>query len=353
MRFLQAILKFLAAIFGRRGGGSAQPTTGDHCSLIDIDIPADYDIDAIPEVNSTVEAAELIFAASAMAVSAQDAIPDASASTFNCTATVKANLGRVNVRSGPRTEFTPLVQTRGGVSFPLVGASEPDPDGFRWYSVKVGGETGWIRGDLVELSIDCAQFTFISEDEVGPDAKPPIISNKFPLPVDGAITTPYTRSHRGLDLAAPMGTQLLAAADGLCIRRIDCEACTEDRPNVQPRPGVGCPELFKRKDWGFGYGNFLVIRHNYEVLPPALRAEMDKQNLTGGFAYVLYAHMSRLDVNIGDPVQQGQLIGLTGNHGCSSGPHLHFEVRIGKDETVDGRWLNQTPVNPNLMFVVD
>ncbi len=77
---------------------------------------------------------------------------------------------------------------------------------------------------------------------------------------------------------------------------------------------------------------------------------MDSRNLTDGFVYVLYAHMSQVNVSLGDILNGGTLLGQTGNHGCSSGDHLHFEVRIGKDEVVDGRWLSQTAVNPNLMF---
>ena len=77
---------------------------------------------------------------------------------------------------------------------------------------------------------------------------------------------------------------------------------------------------------------------------------MDSNDLTDGFVYILYAHFSETNVELGDFVQAGQTIGLTGNHGCSSAPHLHFEVRMGRDETVDGRWLKQTPVDPDIIF---
>ncbi len=69
-----------------------------------------------------------------------------------------------------------------------------------------------------------------------------------------------------------------------------------------------------------GYGNYIIVRHH------------------NGFE-TLYAHLSKRLVNVGDKVNAGQLIGLGGNTGRSSGPHLHFEVRF-RGEAID----------PNIMF---
>jgi len=57
-----------------------------------------------------------------------------------------------------------------------------------------------------------------------------------------------------------------------------------------------------------GYGNTIVIEH--------------------GDIETLYAHLSQINVNIGDSVAQGDEIGLAGSTGNSTGPHLHFEVRV-------------------------
>ncbi len=91
----------------------------------------------------------------------------------------------------------------------------------------------------------------------------------------------YTKMHRGLDFAAPRGTPIYAAGDGLIVRR--------------GRNG--------------GYGHYIRIRHNSEF-------------------ETAYAHMSRYHprAKTGRRVRQGQIIGYVGTTGRSTGPHLHYEI---------------------------
>lgn len=89
--------------------------------------------------------------------------------------------------------------------------------------------------------------------------------------------------HRGLDIAGVPGTPLVAAADGKVVE-VDYNAN--------------------------GYGNYVIIKHKYGI-------------------YTLYAHQQRVYVSVGDLVSQGQTIGLMGASGRVTGPHLHFEIRIG------------------------
>ena len=65
--------------------------------------------------------------------------------------------------------------------------------------------------------------------------------------------------------------------------------------------------------WKSGYGRIIVIQHADDFS-------------------TAYAHLSRISVSVGDIVKQGQVIGLTGNSGLSTGPHLHFEIRY-KDKS--------------------
>jgi murein DD-endopeptidase MepM/ murein hydrolase activator NlpD len=97
--------------------------------------------------------------------------------------------------------------------------------------------------------------------------------------------------HTGIDLAAPLGTPLHAAADGVVL----LAAASVD--------GAG---------HFVGYGNYVLIGHG------------------DGFA-TLYGHLDTILVKAGDAVHQGQVIGLEGSTGWSTGPHVHFEIRHGQE----------------------
>jgi murein DD-endopeptidase MepM/ murein hydrolase activator NlpD len=98
----------------------------------------------------------------------------------------------------------------------------------------------------------------------------------------------YTKMHKGLDFAAPTGTPIYAAGDGIV--------------EAAGRNG--------------GYGNYIRIRHN------------DTYSTA-------YAHLHRIDSRVkrGARVQQRQIIGYVGSTGRSTGPHLHYEVLINGEQT--------------------
>jgi murein DD-endopeptidase MepM/ murein hydrolase activator NlpD len=93
--------------------------------------------------------------------------------------------------------------------------------------------------------------------------------------------------YNGVDLAAPTGTQVLAAASGQVL-------------------------ISRFGGWNGGYGNYIVIKHSNGT-------------------QTLYAHNSANYVSVGQWVSQGDVIGLVGNTGKSTGSHLHFEVRGAKN----------------------
>ncbi len=90
------------------------------------------------------------------------------------------------------------------------------------------------------------------------------------------------RAHKGVDYAAPTGTPIHAAGDG----------------------------VVKFKGWMNGYGNFVIIQHN-------------------GSISTAYGHMSKFGTEkIGQRVSQGAVIGYVGMTGLATGPHLHYEFRV-------------------------
>ncbi|MEU6277240.1 M23 family metallopeptidase [Streptomyces populi] len=95
----------------------------------------------------------------------------------------------------------------------------------------------------------------------------------------------WAHKHSGQDFAVPQGTNVMAAHGGTVVKA---------GPN-----GAGD---------GPAYGNAVVIKH-------------------ANGTYSQYAHLSRIDVHVGQVVTTGQHIALSGNTGNSSGPHLHFEIR--------------------------
>lgn len=96
-----------------------------------------------------------------------------------------------------------------------------------------------------------------------------------------APTAGASTFHKGHDWATPTGTTIMASSAG----------------------------VVSKAGWGSGYGYVIYINH-----------ADGKQTR--------YAHLSRILVNVGETVQQGQKIALSGNTGVSSGPHLHFEILI-------------------------
>jgi len=114
----------------------------------------------------------------------------------------------------------------------------------------------------------------------------------------GSRPDPWTgkrRMHHGQDFGVLTGTPVFAPADG----------------------------VVKSRNGKTGYGKTIILNHGYGIK-------------------TIYAHLSRYMVKPGDKVKRGDLIAYSGNTGRSTGPHLHYEVRV-----------NNVPVNPRHYFLTD
>ncbi len=153
----------------------------------------------------------------------------------------------------------------------------------RWAYVDYNGQKGWVFNG------------YLRSQKYKNEPIKPSSGGGFTMPVSGRITSkfgqridPVTKRpntfHRGIDIAAPTGTPIKAASNGVVHTR----------------------------SYNRYYGNFIILKHEKNV-----------------FTY--YAHQSRMKSNKGQTVTKGQVIGYVGNTGKSTGPHLHFEVRTGKN----------------------
>lgn len=358
----QSILNLLLGLFGSNqgngsdgDGASGDSSSGTATQGSDCAIPGDLEIPPVIS-HDNVETVSSLFDTFTFRLPREqiDRLRTTfSAQAVRCQVIVRPELEAINVRSGPGLAFEPpIASAKGGTQFELVGVSQSIDGDDRWFAVRLGNTSGWIRSDLISLSTECRTVDYLPDNiSVGPLPPPPSGGKLFNAPTTAPISQGYSQSaHPGIDMASSVGTRLISPAPGICIRRIACTACTPESPNRQPVPGRGCPTLHNDIEWGFGYGNFLVMRYDYAVLPDDLRKEMDSRNLTNGFAYFLVGHLDEMNVSLGQSVSAGQVIGATGNTGCSSAPHLHFEVRIGRVSEVDGVWTQQRAVNPKLMF---
>jgi murein DD-endopeptidase MepM/ murein hydrolase activator NlpD len=112
-------------------------------------------------------------------------------------------------------------------------------------------------------------------------------------PVNGRVTSEFgwrvhpishARSlHAGIDIAAPTGAPVYAAADGVVVK--------------------------SQSGWNGGYGNVVIVDHGSGIM-------------------TLYGHNSSLASSYGQEVKRGDVIAYVGNTGNSTGPHCHFEVRV-------------------------
>jgi len=144
-----------------------------------------------------------------------------------------------------------------------------------------GGQIGTVKGDGYFPSI-ASNFKTVSNDY-----------GNWILPVTGSITAlfghyPSGAKHTGTDIGCPEGTPVRACRDGIVI---------------------------KRRELTYSYGKYLFVDH-------------------GGGLTTIYGHNSKLLVNEGDHVKQGQVIAKSGSTGNSTGNHCHIELRY-----------NGTPVN--------
>lgn len=171
----------------------------------------------------------------------------------------------------------------------------------------LAGALGFSYADGVSKSLD---------DSVNYNPK---FAEYFGLPMEKSkyyISSPYgyrtlkgiSKHHNGVDLAASRGTPLYAVGDGKVITCV-----SKFSPDTGHYPFKGSSSIDS-------YGNYVIIDHG---------------NIDGQRYYSVYCHLNAVSVKQGQEVkgsakgQKATQVGILGHTGASTGPHLHFEIRVG------------------------
>jgi murein DD-endopeptidase MepM/ murein hydrolase activator NlpD len=158
----------------------------------------------------------------------------------------------------------------------------------------------------LQQQVDNGVRTTLANTPAAPNATANYGGGKLHRPVPGRVGSKFGNRfdpwyhvwqlHAGVDMVAAFGSNIAAAAGG----------------------------RVTRAGWAGGYGNYTCIDHG----------PFDGQRLT-----TCYAHQSAILVRVGQQVSAGQIIGRIGSTGASTGPHLHFEVRLGGRPVDPVPWL--------------
>ena len=165
--------------------------------------------------------------------------------------------------------------------------------------------TAFLMSAVICLSAVCSGFGNSAVADATGTVYPVTIdtSNRafaWPVPASNGISGCFEdgRNHGAIDITAPLGTDVVASADGNVTLIKDGCSCTD--------PSTGC-------NCNGGAGNYVVIQHN----------------INNNIYLTVYMHLSKISVSAGQSIKQGEKIGEVGSSGNSGGYHLDFSIRSG------------------------
>jgi murein DD-endopeptidase MepM/ murein hydrolase activator NlpD len=199
------------------------------------------------------------------------------------------------------TGLTPTAVIAGEMAGQPTAASEAQPrptiEPFRFVLPTPGAEpvSGW-RPPLypVPWAVSTYDHFYFARPIAADNVNWPLADYRY-----GGVFFAPNIVHTGVDIDANEDTPILAAGSGTVI--------SADWGLYKEAPG----------DQSDPYGQAVVIRHNF--------------GYKGQTLYTIYAHMSKIIAVVGQRVETGDVLGLVGSTGATTGPHLHFEVRLGEN----------------------
>lgn len=192
-----------------------------------------------------------------------------------------SNLYRLYISQGLVT--IPMIGTKYA---PIGAANDPNNLNINWVPT-----VSTLANEFGGLSMNCEQANMGSGEFFKPVPNAKLNSNF------GYRSDPFTGEitfHKGIDLSCQKGEPIYSALSGKVVVAV-------------------------KSGYGGGYGYHVVLNH--------------------GDKLTLYAHMSKVNVNVGETIGQAQILGACGSTGNSTGPHLHFEVQL----SLYGQRIDPTP----------
>ncbi|GAB1422627.1 hypothetical protein MASR2M15_28640 [Anaerolineales bacterium] len=255
-----------------------------------------------------------------------------------------------NIRPGPGTQFNPVVARlayKQEAKILEVKRGQNAGDLFHWIHIQLPNGDGWIREDFVRLKGNFEEFGLGHEDQ-------------YPSPIpesswirDFNLDPNITWVHHGWDHAAPIGTPIYGGPNGgMVVKTAFCDKCGNAGVSVIDRGfEVSDPRVLRDPAWNYGYGHYVIVRYDHEILPASTQSRLNELGFAGYHAFVMYAHLQQFNVSEGTQLVPNQQIGTCGNSGNSTGAHLHLELRFGAMPQAEWWAIKSGLVTPAELFL--
>ncbi|MDR0984689.1 MAG: peptidoglycan DD-metalloendopeptidase family protein [Ruminococcus sp.] len=197
-----------------------------------------------------------------------------------------------------KTNLAGLAEDMGKLS-DLIGEIDTDIKKFEGTQEELEAENKQLEKDEAKIR----QEILDAQNKYKPNLDPSLVYTggtlNWPCPssykVSSGFGPRWGRKHGGIDISCSSGSPIVSAESGVVIKTFS-----------------GCPHNYGKSSGcscGGGFGNHVIVSHN-------------------GTLSTIYAHLTTVSVSTGQTVKRGQLVGYSGSTGRSTGPHLHFEVRV-------------------------
>lgn len=218
-----------------------------------------------------------------------------------------------------------------------------------WVKLDYKGTIGWVREDFLRYRGDFGTIGLSAPDLYPCPVPDAWWSRDFDLNGKrvGAV-------HHGWDHAGDKGFKIMSGPKGgTVVRKEFCQLCgSQGLSAVQDRGfAVSDSRVLGSSGWNHGYGHFIIMRYDHDILPATTQAELTKRGFSGAHLFVMYAHLQDMLVEAGDTFSTKKQIGTLGNSGNSQGAHLHLEVRASTDKNAEWRRIIGGLMTPGVLFL--